>query len=92
MNIRITDTVVLQKQNDAKQCIQKDIENWLPDEKVSKIDTPTDILNILRRISSQKKRSITFRDKRAHLLAEELSFSPGSDVSIFYIGSFILSI
>ncbi|XP_025411030.1 pre-rRNA-processing protein TSR1 homolog [Sipha flava] len=76
------DKIPLKKQNEAKQCIQKDIENWLPDEKVSKIDTSTDILNVLRRISSQKKRSITFRDKRAHLLAEELSFSPGADENI----------
>ncbi|XP_050441280.1 pre-rRNA-processing protein TSR1 homolog [Adelges cooleyi] len=68
------DKIPLKKQNEVKQCIQKDIETWLPDEKVGKLDTCTDILNILRRIGSQKKRSITYRDKRAHLLAEELSF------------------
>lgn len=78
-----TTTNIFQKQNEAKQTIQKDIENWLPDEKVSKIDSSTDILNVLRRISSQKKRIITFRNKRAHLLAEELSFSPSSDVCVF---------
>ncbi|XP_050525222.1 pre-rRNA-processing protein TSR1 homolog [Daktulosphaira vitifoliae] len=73
------DKIPLKKQNDVKQCIQKSIETWLPDEKISKFDNSTDILNILRRINSQKKRSITFRDKRAHLLAEELSFLPGID-------------
>lgn len=83
MHISYLSKTNFQKQNEAKQCIQKDIENWLPDEKVSKIDTSTDILNVLRRISSQKKRSITFRDKRAHLLAEELSFTPSSDVCRF---------
>jgi len=76
------DKIPLKKQNEAKQCIQKDIENWLPDEKVCKIDTSTDILNVLRRINSQKKRTITFRDKHPHLLAEELSFSPSSDENV----------
>ncbi|VVC40400.1 Hypothetical protein CINCED_3A004353 [Cinara cedri] len=76
------DKIPLKKQHEVKQCIQKEIENWLPDEKVSKIDTSNDILNVLRRIKTQKKRSITFRDKRAHLLAEDLSFTPGSNENV----------
>lgn len=51
------------------------------------LDTPTDAFNVLRRVGTQKQRTVSYRDKRPHLLAEEIKFKcneVGIDVIIIY--------
>lgn len=54
--------------------MQSVISKWLPEEKVLQLDTSIDALNVLRRVGSQKQRNVSYRNKRAHLLAEEMKF------------------
>lgn len=54
--------------------MQSEISKWLPEEKVFQLDTSTDAFNILRRIGNQKQRNVSYKNKRAHLLAEEVKF------------------
>lgn len=54
--------------------MQRAISKWLPDDKVLELDTANDSLNMLRRVGSQKQRSIFYKNMRPHLLAEEFSF------------------
>lgn len=52
--------------------IQKEIGQYLPDEKVSTLTSDSDSLVVLRRIGGQKQKSVTQRDRRPHLMAEEI--------------------
>lgn len=69
--------------------MQSAISKWLPEEKVLQLNTPVDGLNVLRKIGSQKQRTISYRNKRAQLLAEEVKFKC-NEVRIktvtFYVG------
>ncbi|XP_034244688.1 pre-rRNA-processing protein TSR1 homolog [Thrips palmi] len=71
------ETVSKKKQQEAKMSIQKEIGQYLPDEKVSALTTDSDSLVVLRRIGGQKQKSITQRDRRAHMMAEDIQ--PVSD-------------
>lgn len=64
----------MQKRQDFKNHVQFEISKWLPEEKISQLDTPTDAFNVLRRVGTQKQRSVSYRNKRAYLLAEEIKF------------------
>lgn len=78
---------LLQKRQDFKSHVQSKLSKWLPEEKVLQLDTPTDAFNVLRRVGTQKQRTVSYRDKRAHLLAEEIKFKcneVGIDVIIIY--------
>lgn len=84
--ISISQTL-LQKRQDFKSHVQSKLSKWLPEEKVLQLDTPTDAFNVLRRVGTQKQRTVSYRDKRAHLLAEEIKFKcneVGIDVIIIY--------
>ncbi|XP_024946350.1 pre-rRNA-processing protein TSR1 homolog [Cephus cinctus] len=63
------------KRQDTKQQVQKLISKWLPEEKILPLDKTVDALNILRRAGSQKQRNVTYKNKRAHLVAEQIKFS-----------------
>ncbi|CAH0388837.1 unnamed protein product [Bemisia tabaci] len=69
----------INKHSAAKHDIQRSLTRWLPEEKLQCLDKPSDALNLFRRISGQKKRSVIQRDRRAHLLAENLDFKLDSD-------------
>ncbi|OAD58581.1 Pre-rRNA-processing protein TSR1 like protein [Eufriesea mexicana] len=64
----------IKKRQNYKIHVQSEISKWLPEEKVLELDTSIDAFNILRRISSQKQRTVSYKNKRAHLLAEEVKF------------------
>ncbi|XP_071873874.1 tsr1 ribosome assembly factor [Bombus fervidus] len=64
----------IKKRQDFKSHVQSELSKWLPEEKVLQLDTPTDAFNVLRRVGTQKQRTVSYRDKRAHLLAEEIKF------------------
>ncbi|CAL7942706.1 unnamed protein product [Xylocopa violacea] len=68
------ESIPIKKRQDFKSHVQSEISKWLPDQKIFQLDSPTDAFNVLRRIGSQKQRNVSYRDKRAHLLAEEVKF------------------
>ncbi|KAJ3654814.1 hypothetical protein Zmor_013973 [Zophobas morio] len=74
--VAITDleSITQKRRNDYKQQIQKLISKWLPDEKVTTIDS--DGINLLRKIGSQKRRTVLYRDRRPHIYAEHVEFVP----------------
>lgn len=69
----------IKKRQEYKQSVQRAISKWLPDDKVLELDTANDSLNMLRRVGSQKQRSIFYKNMRPHLLAEEFSFVCNED-------------
>ncbi|KAJ8933918.1 hypothetical protein NQ318_016490 [Aromia moschata] len=64
------------KRNEFKQHIQKLVQKWLPEEKLMVLDKNVDGLNILRRIGNQKRKSVLYRDRRPHLLGENVEYLP----------------
>lgn len=75
--VAVTDlpTLPQKKWNEAKGTIQKEIETYLPKaEKVMHLNRDIDAMNILRKIATQKQRTILQRDRRPHLLAESIHF------------------
>lgn len=73
----------IKKRQEYKQSVQDLISKWIPEEKVFELDTAADCLNILRRAGTQKQRSVFYRNKRPHLLAEKFSFKCDEDSSHF---------
>nr|XP_034190311.1 pre-rRNA-processing protein TSR1 homolog isoform X1 [Osmia lignaria]XP_034190312.1 pre-rRNA-processing protein TSR1 homolog isoform X1 [Osmia lignaria] len=69
----------IKKRQDFKNNMQSEISKWLPEEKICPLDTSTDALNVLRKVGSQKQRTVSYRSKRAHLLAEEIKFKCNED-------------
>ncbi|XP_076756814.1 tsr1 ribosome assembly factor [Xylocopa sonorina] len=68
------DSIPIKKRQDFKNHVQSEVSKWLPDQKIFQLDSPTDAFNVLRRIGSQKQKNVSYRDRRAHLLAEEVQF------------------
>lgn len=71
---------LLQKQQEGKMQLQKSINRWLPDEKMMVLEKESDALLVLRKVGSQKLRNIIQRDRRPHLLAEQVEFVPENEV------------
>lgn len=76
--VAITDleSIAPKKKNEHKQDIQKMLNKWLPNEKLMTLDKSADALNILRRIGGQKRKSVTYRDRRPHIYAETVEYTP----------------
>lgn len=72
--------LLLQKQQEGKMQLQKSINRWLPDEKMMVLEKESDALLVLRKVGSQKLRNIIQRDRRPHLLAEQVEFVPENEV------------
>ncbi|KAK3916328.1 Pre-rRNA-processing protein TSR1-like protein [Frankliniella fusca] len=77
------ETVPKKKQQDAKISIQKEIGQYLPEEKVSTLSSDSDSLLLLRRIGSQKQKSLIQRDRRPHLMVEEIQALPETEGTEF---------
>lgn len=74
--VAVTDleSVQLKKRNETKNIIQKLISKWLPEEKVISLDKESDAINLIRKIGNQKRRSVLYRDRRPHLLGEQIEY------------------
>nr|XP_023024450.1 pre-rRNA-processing protein TSR1 homolog [Leptinotarsa decemlineata] len=70
------ESIAPKKRNQNKQFIQKMINKWLPDEKVMVLDKNVDGINLLRRIGSQKRKPVLYRDRRPHVFGEEVEYVP----------------
>lgn len=79
--VAVTDLESIQpkKKNEVKNNLQKLVSKWLPEEKIMCLDKNTDALNILRKIGNQKRRSVLYRDRRPHMLAENVEYVPDSE-------------
>ncbi|XP_033337564.2 tsr1 ribosome assembly factor [Megalopta genalis] len=69
----------VKKRQAYKNRVQTAIQKWLPEEKIFRLDTTTDALNILKRVGSLKQRTVAYKNKRPHLLAEEIKFKCNKD-------------
>ncbi|XP_073171458.1 pre-rRNA-processing protein TSR1 homolog isoform X2 [Lepidochelys kempii] len=67
------------KQTDAKKKLGKAIEKRFPEAKLFPLNTEPESLLLLRHLAAQKQRHLTFRDRRAYLLAQEAEFVPSHD-------------
>ncbi|XP_076236064.1 tsr1 ribosome assembly factor isoform X1 [Calliopsis andreniformis] len=79
----------LKKRQEYKNRVQSAISKWLPEEKILQLDTSVDALNVLRRVGSQKQRTVSYRNKRPYLLAEEIKYKANEDSTD--IGTLIIS-
>ncbi|KAJ8918434.1 hypothetical protein NQ315_008131 [Exocentrus adspersus] len=70
------ESVAPKKRHDVKQSIQKLVNKWLPEEKIMVLDKNVDGVNILRKMGNQKRKSVLYRDRRPHLLGEEIEYVP----------------
>lgn len=77
-----SESIPPKKRHDVKIQVQKGISKWLPDVKVWLLEKYSDGLNILHRISAQKQRSLSFRDRRPHLLGESIVYEPNDEGSL----------
>lgn len=73
------ESIAPKKRNEHKQHIQKLVNKWLPEEKIMTLDKNADGVNILRRIGNQKRKPVKYRDRRPHLLAEEVEYVPDNE-------------
>ncbi|VEN52810.1 unnamed protein product, partial [Callosobruchus maculatus] len=73
------ESIAPKKRQEHKQLIQKLVHKWLPDEKVMTLDKNADGINLLRRIGNQKRKSVLYRDRRPHLIAESVEYVPDNE-------------
>ncbi|KAK9294994.1 hypothetical protein QLX08_010567 [Tetragonisca angustula] len=89
------ESLPIKKRQDFKNHVQSEISKWLPEEKIFQLDTPTEAFNVLRRVGTQKQRSVSYRNKRAHLLAEEIKFKcneNSTDVGTLMISGYLRNV
>ncbi|KOX72945.1 Pre-rRNA-processing protein TSR1 like protein [Melipona quadrifasciata] len=89
------ESLPMKKRQNFKNHVQSEISKWLPEEKISQLDTPTDAFNVLWRVGTQKQRSVSYKNKRAHLLAEEIKFKcneNSTDVGTLMISGYLRNV
>lgn len=79
MAITNLESIPPKKRNEHKQNIQKLVAKWLPEEKVVALDKNVDAVNVLRKIGSQKRRRVVYRDRRPHMYAEHYVYEKNSE-------------
>ncbi|XP_077168693.1 pre-rRNA-processing protein TSR1 homolog [Paroedura picta] len=67
----------LKKQIDLQKKLRKITEKRFPEAKLFPLNTEQESVLLLYHLATQKQRHLTFRDRRAHLLAEAAEFVPG---------------
>lgn len=79
MAITNLESIAPKKRNEYKQNIQKLVNKWLPEEKVMVLDKNVDAINVLRKIGSQKRKRVVYRDRRPHMYAEHYNFEKNNE-------------
>ncbi|GFS48025.1 pre-rRNA-processing protein TSR1 homolog [Nephila pilipes] len=69
------------KKAECRKHIIKALEPRFSDVKLQQCDTNQELLLLLRQIGNQKQRPVAFRDNRAHLLVENISFDLKDSIS-----------
>lgn len=68
----------LKKLADTRKSLQKVFENRFPEAKLHALDKTQDALVVLRHLTDGKLKSVHYREKRPHLVAENISFEADS--------------
>ncbi|KAK7483662.1 hypothetical protein BaRGS_00025095 [Batillaria attramentaria] len=71
-------TLPVKKVADTKKALQKVFENRFPDAKLHALDKTQDAQVVLRHLTDGKLKSVHYREKRPHLVAENISFEAES--------------
>ncbi|XP_064632502.1 pre-rRNA-processing protein TSR1 homolog [Lineus longissimus] len=81
----------LKKHTEIKKLLQKCIEKRFPKDKVHNLDTDQEGILVLRQLGSLKMAPLYLRDKRPHMLAEEVTSEPteNSDLVTLKVSGFV---
>ncbi|XP_044139831.1 pre-rRNA-processing protein TSR1 homolog [Bufo gargarizans] len=71
--------IPIKKRNDTKKQLSKVAEKRFPDAKLFHLDTAQEASLLLRQITTQKQRHLTFRDRRCYMLAHRADFQPSDE-------------
>ncbi|KAG8590164.1 hypothetical protein GDO81_006660 [Engystomops pustulosus] len=71
--------IPIKKRNETKKQLSKMIEKRFPDAKLCHLDTEQESALLLRQISTQKQRHLSFRDRRSYMLAHRVDFQPSDE-------------
>lgn len=76
------DAVSTKQKAEARKQVMKALESRFPGEKIHSVDKKEDAVLLLRQIANQKRRPVSYRDSRPHMLVESLEFNnnEGSDL------------
>lgn len=85
MAVTDLESIAPKKRHEHKQFIQKLVNKWLPEEKITVLDKNIDGVNILRKIGNQKRKSVLYRDRRPHMYAEEVEYIPEERGIVFLV-------
>ncbi|XP_064606334.1 pre-rRNA-processing protein TSR1 homolog [Liolophura sinensis] len=66
--------IPVKKQGDVRKFLQRQIESKFPGEKFHSLDDKQDALLVLRQLTNQKLRQILYRERRPHMITEEIQF------------------
>ncbi|XP_023230293.1 pre-rRNA-processing protein TSR1 homolog [Centruroides sculpturatus] len=75
------ENVPIKRRTDVKKNVQNILEKRFPDEKLHSVDSHQEALLLLRFLGSQKQKSLSFRDHRAHMLSEVVIFEPNQNLN-----------
>lgn len=68
------ESIAPKRRNQVKSDIQKQINKYIPDEKIMLLDKTSDGLNLLRRIGGQKRNMVHFKSNRPHLYGDKVEY------------------
>ncbi|KAF3847572.1 hypothetical protein F7725_020600 [Dissostichus mawsoni] len=68
----------VKKKVESKRALSKITEIRFPDERIYPLDSEQDGTLLLRHLGTQRQRKLGFRSRRAHLLAQKVSFTANS--------------
>lgn len=70
--------LAVKKRVDCRRALSKIAEVRFPNARLFPLDTEQDAMLLLRHLATQRQRKLGFRSKRAHLLAQHVTFTPNS--------------
>lgn len=76
------EAIAVKQRSEVKKQITKILESRFPGEKIHCVDKKEDAILLLRQIANQKRRPVSYRDGRPHLLAESIEFCHGDDQNL----------
>ncbi|EEC13624.1 ribosome biogenesis protein tsr1, putative [Ixodes scapularis] len=76
------EAIAVKQRSEAKKQITKILESRFPGDKIHSVDKKEDAILLLRQIANQKRRPVSYRDARPHLLAESLEFCHRDDQNL----------
>uniref|UniRef100_A0A667Y6C9 Pre-rRNA-processing protein TSR1 homolog n=1 Tax=Myripristis murdjan TaxID=586833 RepID=A0A667Y6C9_9TELE len=70
--------IAVKKRIESRRALSKITEVRFPDSRLFPLDSEQDATLLLRHLSTQRQRKLGFRSRRAHLLAQHVTFTPNS--------------